>query len=289
MSVFKLPIEVSRHDVYDFVSPHAGTQDAAKGKNVLITGGGTGIGEVMAKYFVMAGAAQIVLAGRRPQPLEQSKSQIDALGLPVKVLTIATDVANPKSVAALFSEAGRVDILINNAGAYGQNATFVKGNVDEWWTAFDVNVKGTYMVTQAWLRSLNGGPGVVLNLSSRSSYVAVAGLSSYEISKSALNRLTELVDKEHGKEGVVAIAFHPGGVAGTELSKHTPEWLQATFKDTPDLAGATSVYLSTPRAAFLSGRFVNAQWNMEQLEGLQDTIVADDLLKMRVLGIVDQV
>lgn len=53
----------------------------------------------------------------------------------------------------------------------------------------DINVRGTYLVTCEFLKLLKGGPGVVLNVSSRSSYVTAAGMSAYQISKSALNRL----------------------------------------------------------------------------------------------------
>lgn len=52
------------------------------------------------------------------------------------MVAVPTDVADSRSVANLFAESGRVDILINNAGAYGQNATVEEGNVDEWWNAF---------------------------------------------------------------------------------------------------------------------------------------------------------
>lgn len=128
----------------------------------------------------------------------------------------------------------------------------------------------------------------MLNVSSRASHVTVAGLSPYQTSKSALNRFTEFIDKENAAQGVVAIAYHPGGIPGTEIASQNPDWLQAAFSDTPELAAATAVYLSTPRAAFLSGRYVNGNWNMEELEKLQDVIVANDLLKMRVLGIEDK-
>lgn len=62
----------------------------------------------------------------------------------------------------------------------------------KWWSAFDINIRGTYMVTCEFLRLLAGGPGVVLNVSSRSSYVTAPGMSAYQISKSALNRLVNI-------------------------------------------------------------------------------------------------
>jgi len=161
------------------------------------------------------------------------------------------------------------------------------------------------MVTVEFLRQLNGGPGVVLNVSSRSSYVTAPAMSSYQISKSAMNRLvsppaqekatpthlprlTEFVDKGYAEQGVVSVAFHPGGVPGTKVADAAPEWLRKTFRDSPALPASTALYLTLPRAKYLGGRFINAQWDMEELEAYRERIVEEDLLKMRVLGIDDR-
>ncbi|EMR68570.1 putative short chain dehydrogenase reductase protein [Eutypa lata UCREL1] len=277
-----LPIKPTRHDVYDFISPTSGTKDAAVGKAVLVTGAGSGIGEHTAIYFARSGATSIVLAGRDAKALEESKVSIQAESPGCQVLCVPTDITQPESVASLFQKAGKTDILINNAGSTGAIGPLAATDFQKWWTAYDINIRGTYMVTCEFLRRLEGGPGVILNVSSRSSYVTAPGMSAYQVSKSALNRLTEFVDK-----GVVAIAFHPGGVPGTKVADAAPEWLRKTFKDTPALPAATALYLTLPRAQYLSGRFVNAQWDMEELETHRERIVSEDLLKMRVLGIDD--
>ncbi|KUI69901.1 hypothetical protein VM1G_04968 [Cytospora mali] len=114
------------------------------------------------------------------------------------------------------------------------------------------------MVTCAFLRLLHGGPGVVLNVSSRSSYVTAS-------------------DEKHASQGVVAIAFHPGGISSTKLAEDAPEWFRPDLRDTQGnpqlnlsnpaaLPAATALYLTLPRAKNLSGRFVNARWDMEELE-----------------------
>ncbi|CAN8102496.1 unnamed protein product [Discula destructiva] len=282
-----LPIKPTRHDVYDFISPTSGTKNAALGKAVLVTGAGSGIGEHTAILFATAGATLIVLAGRSAQDLEQTKVSIQTEAPKCEVLCVPTDITNPEAVANLFQKAGKIDVLINNAGSTGMIAPLAETDFQKWWMAYDINIRGTYMVTCEFLRLLKGGPGVVLNVSSRSSYVTAPSMSAYQVSKSALNRLTEFVDKDYGAQGVVAIAFHPGGVPGTKVADAAPEWLRKTFKDTPALPAATALYLTLPRAKYLSGRFINAQWDMEELEGLRERIVSEDLLKMRVLGIDD--
>lgn len=282
-----LPLKPTRHDVYDFISPTAGTKNAAVGKAVLVTGAGSGIGEHTAIHFARAGATSLVLAGRDAKALEESKVSIQAESPKCHVLCVPTDITEPKAVANLFEKAGKIDILINNAGSTGTIGPLAATDFQKWWMAFDINIRGTYMVTCEFLRLLKGGPGVVLNVSSRSSYVTAPGMSAYQISKSALNRLTEFVDKDYASQGVVAITFHPGGVPGTKVADAAPEWLRKTFKDTPALPAATALYLTLPRAKYLSGRFINAQWDMEELETHRERIISDDLLKMRVLGIDD--
>src|ERR1051325_3084283 len=90
---------------------------ASNGKIALITGGGSGIGKASALALAREGFA-IVVAGRRPEPLQAVVSEIEALQ--VKALGVPTDVSDPGSVEALFAKTkatfGRLDVLFNNAG-----------------------------------------------------------------------------------------------------------------------------------------------------------------------------
>src|SRR5947199_6220449 len=95
---------------------------ASNGKVALITGGGSGIGKASALALAREGFA-VVVAGRRPEPLQAAVSEIE--GLQGKALGVPTDVGNPDSVQALFAKTkeafGRLDVLFNNAG-FGANA-----------------------------------------------------------------------------------------------------------------------------------------------------------------------
>ena len=95
--------------------PATGQQLA--GKIALITGGGTGVGKVTALAYAAEGA-HVVVAGRRPEPLDETVAECEALG--VQALAVPTDLGDPQAVAALFAACkekfGRLDILFNNAG-----------------------------------------------------------------------------------------------------------------------------------------------------------------------------
>lgn len=198
MAARALDIKPSRQDVYDFISPDTGvTKNCASGKSVLVTGAGSGIGLHIAIHFARAGASYIVLAGRNAADLEDSKSQVEAASNQVRVIAVPTDITKKEDVANLFDKAGKVDILVNNAGSTGQIAPLASTDFDKWWSAHDINVRGTYLMTHTFLNLLAGGPGVVLNVSSRSSCLGsmtrvlttkMGRAPAYGASKVGLNR-----------------------------------------------------------------------------------------------------
>lgn len=104
--------------------------------------------------------------------------------------------------------------------------------------------------------------------------------SAYQTTKFAICRFTEFLHVENAEKGLVAYALHPGGVK-TELAMVMPEWMHKVLIDTPELPADVMVWLSQEKRDWLSGRYVSATWNMEELASRQDEIVKKDLLKFR--------
>lgn len=104
--------------------------------------------------------------------------------------------------------------------------------------------------------------------------------SSYQTTKFAICRFTEFLHAENSEQGLVAYALHPGGVK-TELALSMPEWMHHLLIDTPELPADVMVWLSQEKRDWLSGRYVSATWNMEEMVGRKDEIVEKDLLKFR--------
>ncbi|KAI9881477.1 MAG: hypothetical protein M1830_000039 [Pleopsidium flavum] len=191
-------IQKTKHDVYPFISPQHGLKYSAKGKTVLITGAGTGIGKAIAHTFALASAGTLVLAGRRPAPLDAVKASIESATPGCKVLTVPTDVTDQAAVEALFKRAGSVDVLINNAGSAAILKSVVDGDPSGWWKDYrglvltpkrqEINVKGVYLCTQAFLRLRSGKGGAIVNVTSLGAVFTSPGMSSYGSSKAALNR-----------------------------------------------------------------------------------------------------
>lgn len=147
-----------------------------------------------------------------------------------QVLLLELNIASLASVnaalATIRSSFGRLDILVNNAGFLETFARLTDSNPDETWKSWEINYRGTVLMSRAFVPLLieSKGLGVLINVSSIGALLPGEGLGTYSTTKFALLRFTEMLDLEYGKEGVLAMALHPGGVM-TELSMVLPEVL----------------------------------------------------------------
>lgn len=238
----------------------------------------------MSRHFAEAGARNIWITGRDSAALEETQQEVQKLTPSCKVHPIIVDLTSPTEVTKAFEYLdGQVpDILINNAGTALSQQHIANSDPLKWWGDWELNIHGLYLTTRAWLRALDGRSGIVVNTSSSVSDLADQNMSAYGTSKMAVNRLTEIVQLEYGKQGVRALAFHPGGIASTGMGQSAPEQYRARLHDTVDLAAGTALFLTTPEASFLDGRFVYSNWDMEEVVKLKDEIVKDGLLISRI-------
>lgn len=286
-------ISPTRHDIYPFISPQRNLQNAARDRTILISGAGSGIGRVTSEIFAQASAANIVLVGRGAQKLQTVRRDLAAQYPSITILAESCDVASEASVNALFARlAGQnisIDILINNAGVAAEYSSIKDSDPSSWWRNHEIMLKGPYLMSRAYLRHRQPAspPGAILMTSTIGSYRLEPDMSSYCIPKTALNRLTEYVAAEcaSAENGVHCVAFHPGGVAQTELTAGAPPWLEELLSETGELAGGAALWLSMPEQRWLSGRYVDVRWDVEELEGLRGWIERKDALKIGLVGL----
>lgn len=276
----------THNDTYDFINP---TQFDLAGRAVLVTGASKGIGRATCASFAKAGASFIALGAR--SPLEDTeKATLDAAeeaGRPTpKVLKLNIDVTSEESVAAtakeIESQFGKLDILVNNAGYLEPFCPIADSKVSEWWTSWEVNIKGVYLTIRALLpllRKNSDGLKTILNTSSVGAHRLSPGASGYQTNKLAVARLSEFVCTEY--DDVLCYSFHPGGVA-TELALGMPSYMHEYLSDTPELAGDSVVWYSAKRRDWLRGRWLSVQWDAKELEGMKERLVKEDLLKVRL-------
>lgn len=181
-------------------------------KSALITGASGGLGSHFARTLAAAGA-RVILAARRLDRLEQLKSDIEAAGGAAHVVEL--DVTDPNSVDAALdaalARAGSVDILVNNSGvAIGQAA--VEISEDDWDRVIDTNLKGAWLMAQAFARRAIAAEtgGSIINIASILGRRVAKGVAPYAASKAALEHLTRALALEWARYGIRVNAIAPG-------------------------------------------------------------------------------
>ncbi|KAK5994755.1 Short chain dehydrogenase citE [Cladobotryum mycophilum] len=280
------PFATNRNDTYPFITP---TGSELAGKSVLITGASKGIGRVLAIRCAKAGASKIAISARSPLDavVAEIKAEANKTGHSPEVIALNMDVTSNDSVREAAEEVKKafnnsLDILVNNAGFLPKWVPMVDSDPIEWWQGWEVNINGTYLCTRYFLPLLFNGSGrTIINMSSISAHMITYGASSYQTSKIAVCRFTEFIAREYEKQGIIAMALHPGGIK-TDMAISMPEMVHSYLIDEPELAADTVIWLTRERRDWLNSRFINCPWDMEELEKRKEEIVERDLLKFRL-------
>ena len=203
------------------------------GMAAWVTGAGTGIGEAAAVALAREGVA-VTLTGRRAGPLEAVVGRIRAAGGTAEAAPgDARDREAMRALAAGIAERrGRLDLLVNNHGINVTDRYWKGGALDGWDDVIDVNVKGAYNCAEAALRVMRPqGRGTIVTTSSKAgvNYSLRAGVA-YGASKHAVMALSQLINTEHGNEGIRACALCPGEVE-TPILDHRPVQVPRADRD----------------------------------------------------------
>ena len=132
-----------------------------------------------------------------------------------KVLLLKLDVTNEQSVekatVEVEKEFGKLDVLVNNAGILGQFGMVADSNPEKWWQVLDVNVRGAYLVTRAFIPLLlkESEDKFIINVTSVGAHLVNPALSAYQVSKLGLLRFSQLVNAQYSPQGVVSLCVQP--------------------------------------------------------------------------------
>ena len=188
------------------------------GRVAIITGGGTGIGRGTALVLAEHGA-DVVLAGRRTEPLASTTEEIQSLGR--RAIGVPTDVTIPQAcqrlVDATLKEFGRVDILVNNAGG-AETKSLSKWSEDEWHQVVALNLGSVWFLSRAAAAPmLQQGKGAIVNISSGASLLAMPQAAPYGAAKAGVNNLTGSMASAWTRRGVRVNAIAAGAVRAASL------------------------------------------------------------------------
>jgi 3-oxoacyl-[acyl-carrier protein] reductase len=195
-----------------------------EGKVAVITGASGELGKVMGSLFVREGAA-VLLAARREELVREAAASAGA-----GAIAMRADVTNEADVTAMIGRAveefGRVDVMVNNAGAPGTDKWVWEQTLENWNATLAIDLTAAMLCTREALTQsmLERGSGVIINVSSGASFMALPRKSHYVAAKAALRAFTQTVAKEVGPKGVRCNCIVPGSIE-TELWR---DWVRRT-------------------------------------------------------------
>ena len=199
------------------------------GKIALVTGASSGLGARFARVLA-ANGAQVVLASRRVERLKELRAEIESDGGAAHVVAMdVTDLASIRSaVAHAETEAGPIDILVNNSGV-STTQKLVDVGPDDYDHVMDTNTRGAFFVAQAVgkrmiARSLGAAPGTfiggrIVNVASMAGLRVLGQIGVYAMSKAAVVHMTRAMALEWGRYGINVNALCPGYI-DTEINHH---------------------------------------------------------------------
>ncbi len=206
----------------------AGEMFSLEGRVAIVTGSGTGIGRATAKVLAQHGA-DIVVAGRRAELIEQTAASIRELGR--RALAVPTDVTDSEACARLvratMDEYGHVDILVNNAGG-SINKTPEEWTVAEWHQIIDTNLASVWFMSRLVAPPmLEQGRGAIVNISSGASFLALPMVAPYGAAKAGINSLTRSLAAAWTGGGVRVNAVACGAIKTEGYNKSTKQAQQS--------------------------------------------------------------
>jgi gluconate 5-dehydrogenase len=236
-------------------------------KVALVTGGGRGIGKVIAEALAGAGA-RVVITGRRAEWLTPAEADLRERGF--DCTAVIADVTQPEDADRAVQKAldayGAIDILVNNAGqTWGQPTEDVP--LEKWRQVVETNLTGAFIMSQRVGRHMleRGQGGRIINVASVAGLVAgEAGAMptlAYNASKAALISFTRSLAMEWGRRGILVNAIAPGWFP-TRMATKTIETYQerilarsalGRIGDLNELRGA-AIFLASPASSYITGQ-----------------------------------
>jgi NAD(P)-dependent dehydrogenase (short-subunit alcohol dehydrogenase family) len=221
--------KVYHHEPYPSIDPTR-KELSARGKVVLIAGGGSGVGAASAAVFAKAGARAVAILGRRKDSLMQTSEIVKESNPSTVVEIYSLDIVDEMKVASCFAHFvkthGPIDICINSAAYLSDKATIRDGSVEDFWASFEIGIKGAFILAQHFLRNCSRTGAVMVGVNSLIAHMPAsqvdAAPASYASNKIAAAKLYEYVAAENPH--IRCYSIHPG-VIETDMAKKSADMM----------------------------------------------------------------
>jgi len=229
-------------------------------KVALVTGGSRGIGAAIAKRLAADGANVAVTYTKGAEAAASVVKEIERAGR--KAIAIQADATDADAVGAAVEKTvttfGRLDILVNNAGT-GIPKTFEETTLEELDRVIDINIRGTFVATQAALKHMKNGGRIIMIGSCLGERAMTPGLVPYSATKGAVKMFTQGLSREVGSRGITVNNIQPGPI-DTDLNPAAGDWAvpqkAATALDrfgSVDEVAALVAFVAGPEASYITG------------------------------------
>ena len=238
------------------------------GRQALVTGGGGGIGRAISLAFAAHGA-RVVIAEIDVDRAVATEAEIRAAGGEADAIVV--DVTDPGAAAQLASDAGPVDVVVNNVGHYlFPGADFVDSGPDQWDALYRVNLGHVLHVTHALLPGMidRGRGGSIINLTTVEAFRAKPQSAVYAAYKGAVTQFTKSLAMEVGRHGIRVNAIAPDLTESLQIPYERwvkpdqthliPTWVPIGRFGTPDDQAGVALFLASDLSAFVTGTTVHA-------------------------------
>ena len=239
-----------------------------EGKNALVTGGSRGIGAMIARGYVEAGAT-VYISSRKKDVCDEMAAELSKLGRCVSLpADLSTEAANIDLASEFAAREDRLHILVNNAGATW-GAPLADFPADAWDKVLDLNVKAPFFLTRALLPQLQAAataddPARVINIGSIDAIqVPMLETYSYSSSKAAVHQLTRHLARNLGRKHITVNAIAPGPFESKMMAATLRDFGDEIARSSPlgrigrpdDMAG-TAIFLASRAGSYLTGAVI---------------------------------
>src|SRR5579863_8154762 len=231
-----------------------------EGKTALVTGGSRGIGAAIAKRLAADGAHVAITYAKDANAASAVVEAIERAG--GKALAIQAEATNAEAVRGAVDKTaktfGRLDVLVNNAGT-AIPKPFEETTLEEMDRVIDINIRGTFVATQAALRHMTSGGRIITIGSCVGERNMTPGLTPYSATKGAVKMFTQGLSREVGSRGITVNNVQPGPI-DTELNPAAGDWATPQIANTAlgrygsvDEVAALVAFVASPEASYITG------------------------------------
>jgi 3-oxoacyl-[acyl-carrier protein] reductase len=231
-----------------------------EGKIALVTGGSRGIGAAIAKRLAADGAKVAITYTKGADAAASVVKEIEAAGgKAVAIQADATDAeANRAGVEKAVKALGRLDVFVNNAGT-AIPKPFEEATLEELDHVININIRGTFVATQAALKHMNDGGRIIVIGSCVGERNMTPGLAAYAATKGAVKMFAQSLSREVGARGITVNNIQPGPI-DTDLNPASGDWATPQKANTAlnrygtvaEIA-ALVAFVASPVAAYITG------------------------------------